>query len=312
MKNRIFCGMAFLTLLSACSSEDSTSGKVSNTEMTVHTIQVNDKVITRAGFETSLNSKTIGLYVAGTGYIPSSYSTCTITAGGVAGAVTNPVYLLGTAHVYGFYPSASAILSPSAPTATSVLTGVSIRPTDTFGSTGQTDYMYATQDADVSKSAPAVDLTFHHALSKLSFVVNSINYDGAGALTQVKMTDKGSGSKFLSSDETGTMSIASGTFASLTATNVLTYNGTATINKTAGTVGTTNTSVLAAPTTLPTISLTLTVDGTEYTADISSSVTAWAAGKEYIYTITISNEAITVTNVSTQDWTSGGTGAVTM
>jgi len=307
-----FYGVAFLALLSACSGEESPAESASSTELTVTAIQVNDKVTPRAGIETSLNSKTIGLYVAGTGYEPAAYSTCAITSGGVGGAVTSPVYLLGAAHVYGFYPSASAILSPAAPTAASVLTGVTIKATDTFGSTGQTDYMYATQDADVSKAAPAVELIFHHALSKLSFVVKSINYDGTGALTRVKLTDKGNAGKFLSSNAAGTMSIASGTFADLTATNVLTYNGTATINKTAVTAGTITTSVLAAPTTLPTISLTLTIDGTEYTADISSSVTAWAAGKEYIYTITISNEAITVTTVSTEDWTSGGTGSVTM
>jgi hypothetical protein len=309
MKKMLFYGTTFLMLLSACSNEDSQSDNAAGNALTVTAINVNDEVKTRAGIETTLHSKTVGLYVAGTGYAPTTYSTCAITSAGAGGTVTSPVYLLGSAQVYGFYPTGT--ISPVAPTSASVLTGVTILATDAFGSTGQTDYMYATQDANVTKADPAVVLTFHHALSKLTFVVNSANYDGTGALTKVVLTDKATSNAFLYSAAAGTMSIAAGTFAGLTATSVLTYNGSATINKTVSTTGTT--SVLAAPTTLPTTTtLALTIDGTAYTADITSSVTAWAAGKEYTYTVTVSNAALTITSISVADWTTGGTGTATM
>jgi hypothetical protein len=310
MKRMFFCGVTLLTLLSACSNEDSQTNEASNM-LSVTAINVNDEVKTRAGIETTLNSKTIGLYVTGTGYARSTYSTCAVSAAGVGGTVTTPIYLLGAAHVYGFYPAASAVLSPAVPTAASVVTGLTVLATDAFGATGQTDYMYATPDADVTKTDPAVILTFHHALSKLSFVVNSVGFDGTGSLTQIKLTDKGSGTKFLASAAAGSMSIATGAFTGLTGTNTLTYNGTVTINKTASTTAVA--SVLAAPVaTLPTITLALVIDGTTYSADITSSVTAWEAGKEYIYTVTIANGTLAVTSVTVADWTSGGTGTATM
>jgi len=309
MKKMFFYGVTLLTVLSACTNDDNRTNETSNL-LSVTTINVNDEVKTRS-IETSLNSKTIGLYVAGTGYAPTTYSTCAVSAAGEGGTVTDPIYLLGTAQVYGFYPAASAVLSPAAPTAASLMTGLTVLATDTFGATGQTDYMYATQDADVTKTDAAVVLTFHHALTKLSFVVNSVGFDGTGALSQIKLTDKGSATSFLYADAAGTMSVATGVLAGLTGTNVLTYTGSATINKTAST--TVVASTLAAPVAaLPTITLELTVDGAAYSADITSSVTSWDAGKEYIYTVTISNGTLTVTSVSVADWTSGGTGTATM
>jgi hypothetical protein len=299
------------TLFAAC-NDSSTNLEVAKSAPLSVSVNISDKVSTRAGLVTNFSAENVAVFVAGDGYAPSDISTVLVTtASGSSTSVGSPtpaINIAATAHVYGFYPSTTV----SNPTAISTIPATVNATEASFNAAAQTDYMYATQNADVTKASPTVTLTFHHALTKLTFIVNKgTSYAGVGALAQVKLTsnpEKG----FLSG--TGTMDIASGAFNGMTTTTDLILNGTATINAVAGTE--TTASALVVPVTaLPTaITLGMTIDTQPYSGTLTQTtgVTAWEPGKNYTYTVTVAGGVLSITSVSITNWTSvpGGTSDV--
>lgn len=306
-KMYLFCG-AFVALLSSCSTENLENGDSSGFSSLNVSVNISDKISDRVSTRSAVanfQTENIAVFVAGVGYSPSGVSNGKATTIAGAGTIDSllPIINIGQlVHVYGFYPSVAVVN----PVAASTIPAT-VYADQSFSAFDQTDYMYATQDADVSNAAPGVVLTFQHALAKLSFVVNkTATYAGAGTITQIKLSSTPA-STFLTG--TGTMAISSGTFATLTGTTDLTLTGSAAINEIAGTA--VNAFALVAPlSTFPTsIVLTMTIDGQTYTGTIAGTATSWDAGKDYTYTVTASGKTLVVSAVNITDWspTTGGT-----
>jgi len=304
-KMYLFCG-ALVALLSSCSTEQAVNDNSAGLSPLNVAVNISDKISTRSAVA-NFTAENIAVYVAGAGYSPIEVSNGKATTTTGVGTIDSllPIINIGElVHVYGFYPSVAVVN----PVATSTIPAT-VYAAQSFSATEQTDYMYATQDADVSNAEPDVVLTFHHALAKLSFVVQkTATYAGTGTLTQIKLSSP-TDSTFLFLAATGTMAISSGTFAALTDTTDLTLAGSTAINEIGGIV--VNAFALVAPLTpLSTgIILTMTIDGQIYTGTIAGTATSWDAGKDYTYTVTVSGKTLVVSAVNITDWspTTGGT-----
>ena len=304
-KMYLFCG-ALVALLSSCSTEQAVNDNSAGLSPLNVAVNIGDKVsVSTRSAVANFTAENIAVYVAGAGYSPIEVSNGKATTIIGVGTIDSllPIIKIGElVHVYGFYPSVAVVN----PVATSTIPAT-VYAAQSFSATEQTDYMYATEDADVSNAEPGVVLTFHHALAKLSFVVKkTATYAGTGTLTQIKLSSTPANT-FLNA--TGTMAISSGTFVALTGTTDLTLAGSAAINEIDGTA--VNAFALVAPlSTFPTsIVLTMIIDDQIYTSTIASTATSWDAGKDYTYTVTVSGKTLVVSAVNITDWdpTTGGT-----
>lgn len=246
----------------------------------------------------------IGIFVTGTGYTPvvtiytyeeSAWSLKTTDP------AQSPIYLTkNEATVYGFYPATAA----DSNTTTNKTIPITIASSyEEFAvPESQADYLYATDGTGattmekVSKASPEASLTFYHALSQLSFIVNKAdNFGGTGTLTSLSATAATS-----NITGTGTLKLdGSGITLSETASKSITLTGSTTINAPSSTT-VTATALVAPFATAQTVTLTMTIDGQEYTGTISNA--KWEAGSNYIYTVTVGGGTLTITSVSIQDW----------
>ncbi len=252
----------------------------------------------------------IGIFVTGTGYTPvvtiytyeeSAWSLKTTDP------AQSPIYLTkNEATVYGFYP----VTEPSTSDAITADTEAKTIPVVIASSysgfavpKSQADYLYATDGTattmeTVSKASPEASLTFYHALSQLSFIVNKAeDFGGTGSLTSLKVTasDSITGSGTLKLDSTGIT-------LNETASKSIELTGSDTINAYSATPSTNviATALVAPLTTSQNVKLTMTIDGVDYTGTISNA--EWEAGSNYIYTVTVGGGTLTITSVSIQDW----------
>ncbi len=246
-----------------------------------------------------------------------------------------------TATVYAFYPSNVNTNPTSLSDNDDNVINCSLAADEaSFDGTGQTDYMYGTSREgdgagtpysyttwpfasnaaadvaeDVANSIPAVfdnkvDLYMHHALSKLSFVVNKgESYGGVGLVTSIKIDSKATtpvtplSGDFTIKVKDGTLDVAGATkgaaisFTDATGVNANDYNATASTTVTA--YG------LVIPVAVADLQVTVKVDGKEMTADLPAlpdSATAWAAGNNYTYTLQINGTELEITTVTIVDW----------
>jgi hypothetical protein len=311
-RQSLFQIIALVSFCTACTNE--ISEDVQDTLSVQATLNT---ASTAAGTRTALSvfsGQTIGVFVEGTGYSPTTYSTCTVNSSGSTSSLSPDIYLNAEASVYGFYPVTDVTLA--SPTSSSKIP-VTILSGDDLSGTSQTDYLYAvadyaTESGDkVSKTYPTVDLVFHHALAELTFNLNrSSTYAGTCKLTKIELSTSGSTSYF----QTGTtnMAVSDGTFDAFSSstTTALTFSSTTGVTLSSSDVSTAVATVLVAPQTFPAdTQVTLTVDGETYTTALPTGVTSWAAGSNYIYKFKITGETLTVdNNVIISDWTpiSGG------
>ncbi len=296
-----------------------------------------------------VESDQIGVFVTGTGYTPkvATYTFSDLLPDGAVDgtpdtwvsptAAAEKINLTNeTATVYAFYPS-NAFSTPSND-ATNVISATLAADEASFVGTGQTDYMYGTAAAtsgdgtagdpyvyaawpqasnaaaDDAVAVPAVydnkvDLYMHHALSKLSFVVNKAeSYGGTGLVTSIKIDSQNASpttplsGAFTIKVSDGTLDVTSATvgaisFTDATGVNANDYNAPASTTVTA--YG------LVIPVAVADLQVTVTVDGKEMTADLPilpDSATAWAAGNNYTYTLQINGTELEVTTVTIVDW----------
>jgi hypothetical protein len=200
-----------------------------------------------------------------------------------------------------------------------------------FDGTGQTDYMYGTArkgsgtDIDpytyatwpMASNAAAdgtdvydnkVDLYMHHALAKLSFVINKGEYyTSTGIVTSIKI-NKGTSSvaplsgSFAIKISDGTIFTGS---SNITDAISFTHAGVSANAYSLTQSATVSAYGLVIPATVTGLTITVTVDGKEMTASLPAlpdSQTAWAAGKNYTYTLQINATELEVTNVYLVDW----------
>lgn len=208
---------------------------------------------------------------------------------------------------------------------------------------GEVDYMWAEKSDNTDKfeasngkasgtpPTSSVALNMKHALSMVSFrIYNNGNYNKAGQLT--KITLENASNTVLSKGNSPTMDIASGSITAgsesaaiftriiKTATSgggnayyVLPkqgasgYDGSDTAAKDAAATF----SILVLPDASAvaknTIKVTFTIDGDAYTVNLAADATKtqWEAGKNNIYTVTLSGQELTLSSVTVAAWGEG-------
>ncbi|WP_321480909.1 fimbrillin family protein [uncultured Bacteroides sp.] len=343
-KELILAGLASL-MFASCSNDKDLPAVSQGSELGVNT-RIFGSGSTRALTDAFVQNNQIGVFIKGTDYVPhlAAY-TCPLDPTGVwtsPAADADKIYLANVeATVYAFYPyAAGAITNSSDDTQGDYYTAidVTIPPTQQFDGADVADYMYATTregdgsgtpaynyplakasnaDADDDAATPAVydnkvDLYMHHALSKLSFVVNKdVTYVGTGTLSQLTLATAApvAGTpKF----QTGalTMSVSDGVISGAPASDLLTVTGPSDLtinayNATPSTVVTT--AALVAPLADTSgITLTLTIDGKDMSvalpSDALNSSDKWLDEKNYTYTITVKGTELIVNSVSIVAW----------
>ncbi len=334
-KELIFAGLVSL-MMASCSNDNEVPAAFRGSELGVSTL-ISGAGSTRALTDAFAENNKIGVFVKGTDYIPllAAY-TCPADPAGVwtsSTTETEKIYLANeTATVYAFYPYASDAISNSTDDTQGdyyTAINVNIPSTQQFNAADVADYMYATtREGDgvgtsytypLAKASNAaadgsgvydnkVDLYMHHALSKLSFVINKAeSYLGTGALSELTLATVTPGTpKF----KTGalTMSLTNGVISGAAASELLTVTGPSdlTINAYADPASTTvTTAALVAPLTATSgITLTLTIDGKVMSVALpaAGSAAQWLAEKNYTYTLTVKGSELIVNSVSILPW----------
>ncbi len=346
-KELIFAGLASL-MMASCSNDNEVPAVSRGSELGVSTL-ISGAGSTRALTDAFVSTNQIGVFVKGTGYTPhlAAY-TCGLDPTGVwtsPATETAKIYLANVpATVYAFYPyAADAITNSTDDTQGDYYTAINVTvpSTQQFDAADVADYMYATTRkgdgvgtsytyplalagnaaADDAAASPAVydnqvDLYMHHALTKLSFVVNKdVTYVGTGELSKLTLATATPGTpKF----KTGalTMSVTNGVISGAAASESLTVQGGTPAVKTinaypAPVPAVVTTAALVAPLADASgITLTLTIDGkdmsvglpviTDSDPDLSSA--QWLGEKNYTYTITVKGSELIVNSVTIVAW----------
>lgn len=298
---------AIALLVMSCSNEEKLStDKIMPTLGVTATINNGQK--TKALISSFKDNDQIAVFVNGTNYTPvvSKYT--------LTNSVWNfPVSKLEIislrpeeATVYAYYPADATLIGGAL--ATDGTTAIEMNcPATVEGFKGENliDYMYNTTDLKVSAFNIRVNLTFKHALSKLSFAIDKgFGLSTAGVLTKLELQKptnfKTGKSKLKVSD--GTIDLSEAT----NSTSIV-YNGTATLNEFNSVTPSTN--LTAECIVIPNadnsdITLCLTIDGTvrKVKLPVGSLGTSWEAGKNYKYVIQVYESELVITPVSIEDW----------
>lgn len=323
MIRKMIVATSAILLLVGCSNEDKlvVSPTLAN-ELGV-VANVSSSVFTRTLVETFGSNDQIGVFISGTAYVPKVANYTFDGNSWIAPSLsTDKIFLSNeTATVYGFYPATANLNDPLTNDALNKV-DITVPATQSFDETSVIDYMYATAPESSSNYPLAtatnatnmqkVDLVFHHALSKISFVVNKGQfYTGRGKLSKITLAN--------SNIVAGTPRFNSGALAMTVATGVIeNVSGTTFVddliiegpsvdinsyNATASTTVVTKTLFPPMASTND-ITLKLVVDGKEMSVALPAAVPAdnWLAGKNYTYTITVNGTALEVNNVSILGW----------
>jgi len=343
MKKQLLFATLAAAMLASCSNDENVPAAASATSELGVSVNVLSGVSTRALKETAFAaSDAIGVFVTGTGYIPKVATYTFSSSPDIWENLTADKISLtnATATVYAFYP-VDAVTNPATLVGdgSDAIDATLAADETSFDGTGQTDYMYGTSRAGAGTSgdpytyaawpqasnaatdvtSPAaydnkVDLYMHHALAKLSFVVNKAeSYAGTGKITSIKIDSKATtkltplSGNFTMKVKDGTLTITGSTVGPISFTPVVTDPVTDVLANAYGTpVSTTVTAYgLAIPVDVTDLTLTLTVDGKAMTADLPAlpdSATTWTAGNNYTYTLLINGTKLEVTTVSIVNW----------
>lgn len=195
---------------------------------------------------------------------------------------------------------------------------------------GEVDYMWATSDpteVDNGRGSGAkgltATLTMNHALALVSFrIYNDGSYQHEGKLTKIKLENV-SGSTILSKAANHTMKITDGTIANGTATAatytrlVSDYTLITVATPASATAATSAADAAAASKKLSMLVLpassvsadqvkaTFTIDGADYDVKLTAPTGAqsWDQGKNYLYTVKLSGQSLSIGTVTVTDWT---------
>lgn len=309
----VFASMMF----TACSNEDLSSVESNKNELGV-SASITGTVSSRALVTEFVTSDQIGIFVTGTNYTPKLATyTCAASMGvtWTPPADADKIYLSNEiATIYGFYPANTAITGTLANNPNNTI-DITVPPSRNLdGATDIVDYMYATGPLNVTyplatasnaAGKNSVALVFHHALSKVSFIVNRGQfYTGNGKLSKVTLTSTAGSPRF----QTGalTMNLETGAIGGAANVDDLVIEGTAkdiNIYPTPATPSVTAQTLFAPIASTADITLKLIVDGKEMAVALpTAGATKWDAGKNYTYTITVNGTNLIVNSVSILGW----------
>lgn len=343
MKKQVLFVTLAAAMLASCSNEENVSVAPSTFSELGVSVNVLSGVNTRSLRDGTLfeTGDAIGVFVGGKGYLNPKVAAYTFTDTDTDGAAdtwvsptasADKIYLNNNiATVYAFYPSDATVSGTLVGDGTDKIEGSLSSLEESFDGSGQTDYMYGTsREGDgtgtpaytyplaLASNAPAdgtgvydkkVDLYMHHALTKLSFVVNKAEtYTGTGLVTSIKVNPPSGGTTVLSGSFTlnlsdGTLDTSANaggetlTFTSDPGVTANEYSSSASTNIIA--------SGLVFPCLADGITLTLTIDGKEMTATLPylpGDQHDWLAGDNYTYTLLVKGTELEVTTVSIVDW----------
>ncbi len=316
MKKSIMYAVIVSAMLISCSTDDSQIITKGSDELSI-SATVEKPITSKALVNdlTTADDKTISVFLQGEGYeskIANYTYNPTTSSWDAPAAESDKIFLLDNdAYVYAFYPKAS-IYSPGP----SSNVDVTIPSTTDFVNTTATDYLFSTARSGVegqynysghpvvsrkSSDAKKASLFFHHALAKLSFIINKgSTYPSdltVGKLTSIKLSCTKTSPDDLIFPSAGTMCVSSGDFVSTQNVNTLTFTNTGKninqYNTTASTipvaealVGPTASNALSDGTT-SNATLTITIDNKDISINMPQNTTSWLAGKNYVYTITV-------------------------
>jgi len=324
----VFAAVLQALLLTACSSDENLSdgtlkiiagiGEESTSGVTTRSL--------KTGTAFSIG-EAIGIFITGESYTPAATVYTKVENSAWTGNAINLSNSVAT--VYGYYPSSltPTINGTSSTVPATVLTTITTNGFDAAtDNTSIFDYMYAVETGStstpasqktVTKASPSATLTFKHALAQLVFIVKKTStFGGTGTLTNITLTQP-SGSYFKGGSTAGTMLLTNGTLTFPASTeNTINLTDSKSINE-SGASATTAT-VLVAPASATSISLSMTIDDQPYTLEsgkylptgtTGATFSSWEAGKIYTYTVNVEGGTLSIgaSDVSITDWTTGGT-----
>lgn len=297
-------------LLISCSNEENVSTeKVMPTLGVTATIDNAQK--TKASMSSFKDNDQIAVFVNGTNYTPV-VSKYTLTSS-VWNFPMSKLEIISLrpeeATVYAYYPADATLVGGVL--ATDGTTAIEMNcPAEVEGFKGENliDYLYNSTNLKVSAFNIRVNLTFKHALSKLTFAIDKgFGLSTPGELTKMELQKP-------TSFKTGKckLKVSNGTIDLSGATNStsIAYTGTATLNNYNSATPSTNSTVecIVIPNANNSdITLCITVDGVvrKVKLPIGTLGASWEAGKNYKYVIQVYDTEINITPVSIEDWTDG-------
>ena len=291
---------------------------------------------------TPLYNGTMGVYLQGTLYGETTAYTFT-SEDGSTGTVTlpeggkAPLLYAETATIYAGYPYTDSSITLATndignhPTLAISTSAINYAPTIEAGTgldftSAATDYMYGVEYANggfttdqptANFKSPSVTIGFKHAFSQIQFVIiKGTGYYQTGNISSITYTRDGAPK--LQADNGSRMNLhdgsITGTEASTSGVALYTFDLSNRKDLTATTDADSTpyiltTYALPCATATQTSTFTITVDGVEMKADLSTLSQAWEAGKKYVYTFRFGPTGMTLVGVEIKGWeTSGGTG----
>lgn len=165
--------LVLTVVFNACSSDEKEEPQPQSAQLSISTSIQTKAVITEFAAGDKMN-----LYVKG-----ESSVTSTDKVSGVSASYENGKWSISPtvelkegekAYLFAFYPYSANLTKPEA------------IPVDI---TAQTDYLYSGNAVSVSYSSPQGALKMQHASSMLAFNISKDRYEGAGALSSIKIAD---------------------------------------------------------------------------------------------------------------------------
>lgn len=297
-RNRIFSIFTLAcTLLAACDRIQEPDGP-SPEELTPIEVSVkaSDGIVTRGIITgTSLPDRSqIGLTfcdISGTKYHDQTYeNVCYYASGDVPSQSwdsESPVMVSNTpGTLYGYFPYDSAIAD---------ITSIPVKA----DSENQTDYMYATPVANMSKANASAAVVMNHALAAVRITLTRGTYTGTGKVTGACVSGADIATSAVLNARTGSLTKVSGY-----STDIAADMNEFTLNETGSSVD-----ILVVPccSAGQTMKVGLTIDGNEYTAEIPN--VSISQGRMTECKISVNEGEVYVTNVNVTAWKQNAAGS---
>lgn len=224
----------------------------------------------------------------------------------------NEIYYQSSAQVTfsAYYPFSGTEKTTPAPV-TKTITAADQHATDKsvdskFTPQSQIDYLYGTGTGERGVNGGNVTFSFKHMMSKLVLVFIAGNEVNLDELTGYKLDDL---------EMNGSFDPTNGTAAANTTANTQTLTIERKTIPFTPENGKLVSSLILYPQTASSATLTVTVDGREFTANlnipaktINSQDNGLVSGKKYTYNVTVGTQAVTVSQADIDDWTEGVSG----
>lgn len=284
MIKRLTIMSALLATICSCNREQITAlpGSEGNAVLTVEGIDV---ASTKALHTDATLTGSFGAMLAEPGkstYDGLAYENVRFTSSGSGNAVAwtpERSILLSTTSgtLYSYYPYSADVTD---------MNSIAVQATSSV----QTDYMYGTPVSGLNNRNASAVITMNHALAAVNIAVVKGTYTGAGAVTKVSVKGAAIATSADLDATTGTLSGFAGQNTEIAPAASFTISGTAQ-----------NNNIIVIPTgESKAITITVTIDGTAFTA--TTSAADLPEGTITKYTVTANSESLDVTKVNVTPW----------